>query len=149
MISPRNVRTNEAALPGNVGLGMAGLASDATSRRWSGNRPLLLMPIVALVFLSSCGGLALSDLIGRVSAIWIANAILVYFLLKNSVREWPSILAAGLGANLCADLFMGDGLLFSSALTFCNAVGVLIVAAPLKNLGLENDFSRPKPLCVF
>jgi signal transduction histidine kinase len=34
-------------------------------------------------------------------------------------------------------------------LTCCNAAGILIVAAPMNILGLQNDFSRPKPLCVF
>ncbi len=87
--------------------------------------------------------------LGRVSAIWLANAILVFYLLKCPRRDWAAILAAGLGANLAADLVMGDGLLAAAALTLCNAVGVLIIAAPLKLLGLHADMSRPRPLCVF
>jgi signal transduction histidine kinase len=128
---------------------MADLASDATAQRWSGPRPLLLMPVALLVFASACGGLALSDAIGRVSAIWVSNAVLVYFLLTNSTRNWIGIFAAGLTANLLADVFMGDSFATSVALTLCNGVGVAIVAAPLKKFGLEKDFSRPKPLCIF
>jgi signal transduction histidine kinase len=110
---------------------------------------VLLLSIAALVFVSVCGGLALSDVIGRVSALWLANAFIVFFLLKHARADWPAVLIVGLGANFCADLFMGDDFTTAAALTFCNAVGVIIVAAPLEYLGLHEDLSRPKPLCVF
>ena len=121
--------------------------SDAS--RQTGPSSLQIISAGALVFLSACGGLELSDVIGRVSALWIANAILVYFLLKNPRDTWPAILVAGLGGNLLADLVMGDDLLTAMMLTCCNAAGILIVAAPMNLLGLQDDFSRPKPLCVF
>jgi len=124
-------------------------ASGAAMHRASVPSALLLLWIAALVFIGACGGLALSDLIGRVSAIWVANAILVYFLLKHARREWPAILIAGLGANFFADIFMGDSALTAAALTLCNCVGVLVVAAPLQMLDLQDDLSRPKPLCIF
>jgi signal transduction histidine kinase len=109
----------------------------------------VLAAVGALVFICACGGLTLSDLIGRVSAIWLANAVLVYFLLKNPVSAWNAILAAGLGANFAADLFMGDSLGTALALTACNAVGVVVLSAPLAMLSLQGDLSRPKPLCIF
>jgi signal transduction histidine kinase len=105
--------------------------------------------VFTLIFLSACSGLALSDFIGRVSALWVANAILVYFLLKHPRRDWPAILAAGLAGNLCGDLVMDDALTTAMALTFCNAAGVLIVAAPLSHFGLDKEFARPKSLWVF
>ncbi|HWA88455.1 MAG TPA: ATP-binding protein [Rhizomicrobium sp.] len=123
--------------------------SGAASRRWSGSSALLLPTIAGLVFVSVCGGLSLSDLLGRVSALWVANAILVYFLLKHPNRRWPEILAAGLGANFLADVVMGDSLAVAVALTACNAAGILIIAAPLKHFDLHDEFSRPKPLCLF
>src|ERR1700733_9314445 len=101
-------------------------ATSGAARHRGVSSALLLLPIAAFVFVSACGGLALSSLIGRVSAIWVANAILVYYLLKHSRRRWPEILAAGLGANFAADLVMGDALATACALTLCNAVGVLI-----------------------
>jgi signal transduction histidine kinase len=128
---------------------MVAVTSGAASRRWTGPSPLLLLTIAALVFVSACGGLMLSDVIGRVSALWIANAILVYFLLKHPRGEWAAILAAGLVANFLADTAMGDALATSTALTLCNAVGILAVAAPLEHWGLDEDFARPRPLCVF
>ena len=128
---------------------MVTLTPGAATRRWTGESPLLLLSIAALVFASVCGGLALSDIIGRVSALWIANAFIVFFLLKHPRSEWPAILIAGLGANFSADLFMGDEISTAAALTFCNAIGIVIVATPLEYLGLHEDLSRPKPLCVF
>jgi len=128
---------------------MVTLTPGAAIRRWTGASPLVLLAIAALVFVSVCGGLALSDIIGRVSALWIANAVIVFFLLKHPRDDWPALLIVGLGANFCADLFMGDDFPTATALTLCNAVGVVIVAAPLEYLGLHDDLSRPKPLCVF
>jgi signal transduction histidine kinase len=128
---------------------MVTLTPDAATRRWTGVSPILLASIAALVFASVCGGLALSDVIGRVSALWLANAFVVFFLLKHPRSDWPAMLIAGLGANFCADLFMGDDFPTAAALTFCNAVGIVIVATPLEYLGLHDDLSRPKPLCVF
>jgi signal transduction histidine kinase len=121
-----------------------GLVRNAT--RSFGERLAL---IFGLVFVSACAGLALSDFIGRVSAIWVANAILVYFLLKHPRRDWFAVLSAGLMGNLFGDLAMGDALSTAAALTFCNAVGVVIVAAPLNYLGLQNEFARPRSLWLF
>jgi signal transduction histidine kinase len=121
--------------------------SGAASHRWNGLP--VLSSMAGLVFVSACGGLALSDLIGRVSAIWVANAIMVFYLLKQPGRAWPALLAAGLGANFAADLFMGDPVLTAAILTLCNAAGVLTLAAPIKYFGLHGDLSRPKPLCLF
>ena len=108
-----------------------------------------LAVVFGLIFVSACAGLALSDFINRVSAIWVANAILVYFFLKHPRNEWPAILAAGLAGNLCGDLFMDDSLGTAVALTLCNAVGVLFVAAPLNYLGLHKEFAKPRSLWVF
>jgi signal transduction histidine kinase len=120
----------------------------AVDRRGGAPVPLLIA-VGALTFVCACGGLALSDLIGRVSAIWLANAVLVYFLLKHPLHMWSAILLAGLGGNFAADLVMGDSMGTALALTACNAVGVVIVSAPLAMLSLQSDLSRPKPLYVF
>ncbi len=115
-----------------------------------GSAPVpLLIAVGALTFVCACGGLALSDLIGRVSAIWLANAVLVYFLLKHPLRMWSAILLAGLGGNFAADLVMGDSLGTALALTACNAVGVVVLSTPLAMMSLQSDLSRPKPLYVF
>ncbi len=103
-----------------------------------------------LVFLSACGGLELSDLTERVSAIWIANGVLVWLpSYKPEMQKWPLLLLAGLGGNFSADLVMGDLFTTAAALTFCNGAGVMIVATPMSYLSLNSEFSRPKPLCVF
>jgi signal transduction histidine kinase len=128
---------------------MVGLTPSAGSWRWTGASAILLLWIAALVFASVCGGLALADVLGRVSALWLANAIIVFALLKHPRAAWPAVLVAGLGANFCASLVMGDDFTTAAALTLCNALGIVIVATPLEYQGLHDDLSRPKPLCVF
>jgi signal transduction histidine kinase len=124
-------------------------ATDESARKDARSFNVRVAFVFSLVFLSACGGLALSDYIGRVSAIWIANAILVYFMLEYPRHERLAILIAGLAGNLIGDLVMGDALATAVALTFCNAAGVLIVSAPLNHFGLSKEFTRPKSLCVF
>ena len=128
---------------------MVASASFAQSRIGRGPSWPSLLTIAVLVFGAVCAGLWISEVLARITAIWLANAILVFFLLKHDRRDWPAILAAGLFANLCGDLAMADDLFSSCYLTFCNAVGVLIVAVPLGHFSLQDDFSRPKPLFVF
>ena len=128
---------------------MVASTTFADARPLRGVAPLHLLAIAVLVFAAVCAGLWLSDALGRITAIWAANGILVYLLLAHDRRDWPAILAVGLGANFFGDIFMDDSLFASAYLTFCNAVGVLIVAAPLAWLGLQENFSRPKPLCIF
>jgi signal transduction histidine kinase len=127
----------------------SGAVQDRERDRAMGASPPVLAAIAALIFVCACGGLALSDLIGRVSAIWLGNAVLLYFLLKHPVRAWNAILLAGLSGNFAADLVMGDSIATALALTACNAVGVVVAAAPLAMLSLQDDLSRPKPLYVF
>ena len=118
--------------------------------RLRGGTPLpRLFAMALLLFASVCLGLWLSDHLGRITAIWIANGLFVFFLLTHERHHWPSIMAAGLSAYFAGDLYMGDSVVGSAYLTFCNAVGILIIAAPLGHFSLKEDFSRPKPLCVF
>jgi len=128
---------------------MVTTATDEFARRGTGPFNARLALVFSLIFLSACGGLALSDYIGRVSAIWVANAILVYFMLKHPPRERLAILSAGLAGNLIGDIVMGDTLAIAAALTSCNAAGVLIVSAPLNYFGFNREFARPRSLCVF
>ena len=119
-------------------------SGDATGRG-----PLRLAWIAAIIFLSAWAGLALSDHMGRISAIWVANAILVFFLLESPRRAWPAILAAGLGGNLFADLYAGDDILTALTLTSCNAAGVMVIAGPMQWFGLHRNFSKPQSMLVF
>ena len=110
---------------------------------------LRLAWIAAIIFLAAWAGLTLSDHMGRISAIWVANAILVFFLLESPRRAWPSILLAGLGGNFFADLYAGDDVITALTLTSCNAVGVMVIAAPMQLLGLHRNFSTPRSMMVF
>ncbi len=110
---------------------------------------MLLAWIAVVVFITAKGGLLLSDVMGRVSAIWVANAILVYYLLRQKRRAWPAVLAAGLGGGVLAALFSDDDVLTAFALTACNATGVLLIAAPMQALGFHKSFAKPNALLVF
>jgi len=105
--------------------------------------------VAVLIFLSVCGGVWLSIALGRITAIWPANALLVYFLLKHPQRQWPALIAAAVVGHVAATIVMGDSPIAVVWLTYCNILGVLIVAAPIAWLRLADDFARPKPLCLF
>ena len=128
---------------------MAGLASIIRLHPVPAPSARRLALIVVLVFLAVVAGMEISEALGRITAIWLANGILVYFLLTDERENWPAILLVGLGANFCGDYITGDDVFASSFLTLCNAAGVLILAAPLERLGLHKSFSRPKALWVF
>ena len=110
---------------------------------------LRLFLIGGVIFLSVRGGLWLSDHLGRLTAIWAANALLAFFLLRSPRSEWPAILGVGITANFFGSLAAGASLASCAYLPYCNAAGVLIIALPITQLGLQNDFARPKSLCVF
>jgi hypothetical protein len=55
------------------------------------------------------GGITLRNLGGRISAAWIANATLAFFLLENTLRLWPAHLAsAQLSASPFQSRFSGQ-----------------------------------------
>lgn len=124
-----------------------------TSLWRSGERgalPLSRLALMALaIFVSVLGGLRLSDHLGRLTALWLANALLVYFLLKHERRVWPAIIGVAVSANFVANLAAGDTLLASAYLPFCNLAGVLTIVIPITWLALQNEFTRPKPLALF
>ena len=111
--------------------------------------PLELAAIALLVFATSWGGIYVARDLGRVATIWLANAILLAFVLKYRRSQWPQMLAIGCAANIAADLASGDTLFAASYLSFCNMVEVLLVALPLRTMRLHRDFARPRSLLVF
>jgi signal transduction histidine kinase len=128
---------------------MVAVTPTLQARAW-GNPPLMRLALIfCLMFVSVCGGLWLTITLGRITAIWVANALLVYFLLTSDRRDWPMVLTAGIAGGFCGDMFMGDDVFRSAYLTLCNTLGVLLIAAPFRYFELHESFSRPRPLCVF
>jgi signal transduction histidine kinase len=111
--------------------------------------PLAWVAMAVLVFATALGGIELTIYSGRISAIWIANAILLSFLLKHSRADWLKLLALGLVANFAADLVVGDGLVKGLVFSLSNALEILIVAVPLRIWKLDRNFARPQSLLIF
>ncbi len=105
--------------------------------------------MAALVFLSSWGCISLVHHSGRISTIWISNAIVLGGLLKNPRRVWFEITGVALLANFAADLVSGDMAFNALGLSVANSIEVLIVAFPLRWLGFDRAFSRSEVLLTF
>jgi signal transduction histidine kinase len=122
------------------------LTSKAGMRRAT---PAVLAAVAALIFITAWAGIELTWYTGRIAAIWIANAILLSFLLRHSRRDWLGFLAVGCVANAVADLAVGDNFLGVILFSLCNTIEILAVAIPLRLWKLDRDFGRPQSLLVF
>jgi signal transduction histidine kinase len=111
--------------------------------------PLFMASLGLTVFAASWICIALVAHTGRVSTIWISNAIVVACLLKTPRRVWGEILAVALFAGLSADLLAGDVLFRALGLTAANLAEMLIVAWPLRRLGFDRNFSSSEVLLTF
>jgi signal transduction histidine kinase len=124
-------------------------ASHADVRRSSSPTTLELCVIAALEFAASWAGMALANETGGAAAIWVANAILLAFVLNYPRRQWATVLATSWIANVAAGVALGHDFGVSVALTACNVIEVLAVALPLRAMRLHRNFARPLSLIVF
>ena len=84
---------------------------------------------------------------GGLSAIWLANAVVLAFLLKSEARRWPTLAVGAIFGNLCGDLAAGHGLASAATLTLANAFEYMACAATLRRaLGPQIDLSRTRDL---
>ena len=95
-----------------------------------------------VVFVASYLGIALIAREGGVSPVWIANALVVYFVLRKPPDEAPRIVFIGIAARFLAGLAAGTGLATTLVLSFRDLVEVLVVVIPLRSLGAYQDFTR-------
>jgi signal transduction histidine kinase len=110
---------------------------------------ITLAAVAALAFASAWSGIELTRVTGRISDIWVANSIVVAFLLKHPRGAWWKILAAGAVGNFLADFAVGDVLLAASVFSLANVIEILAIAWPLRVLQMDRDFARPKSLVMF
>lgn len=132
----------------------AGLGKDSTIRTFAGIRLPLgglgALALVAIVVFAASGiGIILLQHAGGVAPIWIADAFIVYFVLRRPQQETARIVAAGLAARFAAGLAFGSPPLNAAVYTLCNLSEILIVAVPLRRLIATRHFSRPKGLLWF
>jgi signal transduction histidine kinase len=105
--------------------------------------------IAAVVFLVAYAGVAIIDRENGVSPIWIANAVIIYFVLRRPPSQTFRITAVGIAARFLAGVVAGSTLLSAFVYSVCNLIEIMIVALPLRNLGAARDFGRPKNLFWF
>jgi signal transduction histidine kinase len=103
----------------------------------------------ALVLVSSYVCIELTHFTGRVAAIWISNAIMLAFLLRHERGDWMKLLAAGSIGNLLADFVVRDPAISGVTFTLINAIEVLAVALPMRQWGLDRQFTKPAGLLAF
>ncbi|HEY4940899.1 MAG TPA: ATP-binding protein [Rhizomicrobium sp.] len=111
--------------------------------------PVFLALLAVTVFLSSWACIALTLHAGRVSMIWISNAIVLACLLQHKRSVWLEIVGVAFLANFAADIMAGDVVFRASGLAAANAIEVLIIAWPLRWLGFDRNFSNNEVLLTF
>src|SRR5271170_1707587 len=108
-----------------------------------------LSPVAVVVFVASYAGIAMINRENGVAPIWIANAFLIYFVLRRPRSQTWYIIATGITARFVAGLAIGSTPLSALVYSVCNLGEILIVALPLRALNAHHDFSRPKSLITF
>jgi signal transduction histidine kinase len=111
--------------------------------------PGALLALALLVFAFVLGCIRLTAHFDRIATIWVANAIVVSFLIRYRRREWSKILGTAFVANAAANFASGDPLLNVGLIPLFNSIEVLLVAIPLRLLRRDHDFTRPKSLIAF
>jgi signal transduction histidine kinase len=120
--------------------------SDIEVRRAT---PLALAAVFACVLVSSWGCIELTFFTGRVAAIWIANPIVLAFLLRYERGAWPKLIAAACAGNIIAGLLVGDTAFKALSFSAYNAIEILLVALPLRIWKLDRQFTKPAGLLAF
>jgi signal transduction histidine kinase len=110
--------------------------------------PATLLSTILSVFLAVAGVGWLSYFAHNIIGIWIANAVLLAALMKHRRDDWAWIAIAGFIANAAADM-MTYGFAMAFLFSSLNLLEVVMVAAPLRKLGLDRDFGRPTVLLAF
>ncbi|QUD89074.1 ATP-binding protein [Phenylobacterium montanum] len=106
--------------------------------------------VAGLVFCLTFVSLLFRRQLNDLSAIWPANAIVVAVLLRSQKAWWPSLLLAGLLANVAAKLIAGNALAPVVVLPVCNSLENLVCAwAALRLTGGEVDLTQPRQLRGF
>ena len=113
------------------------------------NTPKSLALLGLAIFAATWACVALVQHTGRITPLWISNAILLAGLLRRPTGAWMQMLAVAALAALAADFVTGDTVYTAAGLCIANIAEVLIVAVPLRWLGFDRAFSRTEVLLAF
>ena len=103
----------------------------------------MLLGVACVVFASTWASISLAALFDRVAPIWFTNAFVLAFLLRREATGTASILKVAFGANVLADLVVGDGPSAALFLSACNTVELSLALWGLRrDRGPGFDLSR-------
>ncbi len=124
-------------------------ASAQTSASAPRGTPQSLALLGLAIFATTWACVALVQHTGRISPLWISNAILLACLLRRPTRDWMQMVAVAVLAAVAADFVTGDTVANAAGFCIANLTEVLIVAVPLRWLGFDRVFSRTEVLLTF
>ena len=102
------------------------------------------------VYALALASIAFTRDVGRIAAVWPANAVVLAVMLRSRRGLWSAILMAGLVGNFAANATLGDAPLTALVLAGSNTVEVLLGAGLLRwVLGEQIDLSRQRHLLIF
>jgi len=113
------------------------------------NTPRSLALLGLAVFACNLACILLAQHSGRVSTIWIGNAVVLAYLLKRPSRAWLQLIAVATLSYVAAGIVTGDSTANVIGLTVANLSEILIVAMPLRWLGFDRAFNRTEVLLAF
>ena len=111
----------------------------------------LVAGITLGVFLAAYLGIELTRESGRIASIWLANAVVLAALLRTAPKRWAGWLLCGLIGNLAANRATGDASWLAAALSLCNTVEILLVAALCRwrEPGIGTGIPNPRSVLTF
>jgi signal transduction histidine kinase len=101
------------------------------------------------VFCATLAGATVTWIPGVLLPIWLGSALVVYWFLCTPRRDWPTVAAVCWLAFVTASVALGRGMPRSIILPTVNLIQALLIAAPLRALKLDGDFTRPRTLLLF
>ena len=100
--------------------------------------------------LLACLAMTISHAAGRISPVWLGNAVVLSVLLGAPRAQWLLYLLCGLLGNVAANMILHDRLDLSLALASCNAIEIAIAASPWwRHPERLPDFTRFSVLRIF
>ncbi|WP_370177761.1 PAS domain S-box protein [Alteriqipengyuania sp.] len=107
-------------------------------------RDILPALVIAIVFAATAyAGIALTREASRIALLWLPNALVAAWLLRNNGGRIAGILVACIIANIVTNRIVGDGWLVACALSAANALEIgLVVWTMRRTCGSEPDMAR-------
>ncbi|MBL6939669.1 MAG: MASE1 domain-containing protein [Alphaproteobacteria bacterium] len=128
----------------------ASVTSAVPAKHESGrSTPWFLAALGLAVFALTLACVYLVQHTGRITPIWIANAVVVAALLRHDRGAWIEIIGVAALANFAADMLLSDIWFNGVGFSVANSLEVLLAAAPLRFLGFDRAFSRTESLLTF